>query len=368
MRIGFMLYGDLSIRTGGFLYDRELVNGLRSTGASVEVLELPWRSYAAGLLQPQYRQALEWCDNGNFDVLIQDELAHPSLVRLNRVLHERHALPVITLVHHMRSSESHPAVLRWIYREVERAYFACVDGAIVNSEATCDAVRPLLTRATPVHIAMPGRGHLLPGLGEDEIRERSSRAGPLQVLYLGSVIPRKGLIDLVFALGAVDIPEIHLTVIGREDASPRYVRQVKDAITRQGMDARTRWLGEVGDDALSDVLANAHILVVPSSHEGFGIAYLDAMAYGVVPVGTTEGGAGSIITPGENGFLLSPSDGIALAACLYLLAQNRELLGQIGVQAYRDYQRHPTWKQITEGVYEFLNTEFLGDRARHQAA
>ncbi|MFL7868236.1 MAG: glycosyltransferase family 1 protein, partial [Anaerolineales bacterium] len=78
MKFGLVIYGSLDTLSGGYLYDRKLVEYLRKQGDSVEIISLPWRNYAAHLT-----------DNFHFrlppdlDLLIQDELNHPSLLSAN---------------------------------------------------------------------------------------------------------------------------------------------------------------------------------------------------------------------------------------------------------------------------------------------
>ena len=50
MRIGLVIYGSLETVSGGYLYDRKLVEHLRQVRNQVEIISLPWRSYAAHLL------------------------------------------------------------------------------------------------------------------------------------------------------------------------------------------------------------------------------------------------------------------------------------------------------------------------------
>ncbi len=101
MHIGLLIYGSLDTISGGYLYDRKLVEYLRSQGDTVDIISLPWRSYTAHLM-----------DNFHFklprklDILIEDELNHPSLILPN---HRRHTYPVVSLVHHLRASELRPA-------------------------------------------------------------------------------------------------------------------------------------------------------------------------------------------------------------------------------------------------------------------
>ena len=49
MRIGLLIYGSLDTLSGGYLYDRKLVEHLRQAGDAVEIVSLPWRSYPAHL-------------------------------------------------------------------------------------------------------------------------------------------------------------------------------------------------------------------------------------------------------------------------------------------------------------------------------
>ncbi|MGA2479216.1 MAG: glycosyltransferase family 1 protein, partial [Spirochaetia bacterium] len=101
MRVGLVIYGDLSFASGGFLYDRMLVDALKAAGDTVEVISLPWKSYGSCLLQnldPRIRARLAGWDG---ELLLQDELVHPSLFILNRTLRTRRRIPRISIVHHL---------------------------------------------------------------------------------------------------------------------------------------------------------------------------------------------------------------------------------------------------------------------------
>src|SRR6056297_3974643 len=129
MRVGLTLYGSLDERSGGFRYDRQLVAGLRRSGDTDEVVELPWRDYGRGLLDNGSRDLRRRLDV-DVDVMLQDELAHPSLVRTNDHL----SYPIVSIVHHLRASEQR--LLTPLHRAVERQYLASVDGVVCNSATT----------------------------------------------------------------------------------------------------------------------------------------------------------------------------------------------------------------------------------------
>ena len=103
MRIGLVIYGSLDTLSGGYLYDRMLVEHLRRQGDEVEIFSLPWRDYARHLTDNLSTGLLRRLQGSRLDVLLQDELNHPSLFWLNRRLHVNY--PIVSIVHHLRSSE-----------------------------------------------------------------------------------------------------------------------------------------------------------------------------------------------------------------------------------------------------------------------
>ena len=116
MRAGLIIYGSLDTLSGGYLYDRMLVRALMADGWKVEIFALPWRDYAQHLGDNVSQEWREWLRTAAVDVMIQDELNHPSLVWVNRSLAGRVPYRTVSLVHHLRCSEDHPAVLRRLYQ------------------------------------------------------------------------------------------------------------------------------------------------------------------------------------------------------------------------------------------------------------
>ena len=136
MRVALVLYGNLDFISGGFLYDRMLVDYLRGQGEEVEIISLPWCSYPRGLLDNLSPTLKRRLTSIRADIILQDELAHPSLFWLNRRLQGRDWPPVVAIVHHLRCSEARPSWQNCLYRLVERRYLASGTGFIFNSLAT----------------------------------------------------------------------------------------------------------------------------------------------------------------------------------------------------------------------------------------
>jgi glycosyltransferase involved in cell wall biosynthesis len=342
MRIGLTLYGSLDERSGGFHYDRELVRELRERGDTVEVIELPWRAYGRGLLDNLSGRLRDRLDV-DVDAMLQDELAHPSLVGTNRHL----SYPVVSIVHHLRASE--PGRLAPLYRTIERRYLQTVDGIVCNSAATESVVTGLVD--APTVVAPPAGDRFAPDVDEGFIDERATRE-PLQVVFLGNVTPRKGLDTLVDGLAAAE-GNIELTVIGRP-VDGDHVAAVRRRIREHGLGDRVELTGELPDDAVADRLRAAHVLAVPSRYEGFGIVYLEGMGFGLPAVASAAGGAGEVVTDGETGVLVDPDDAAAVGRALTAFAGDRDRLARMGNRARRRYERHPGWAETADRVRELL--------------
>ena len=191
MNIGFLIYDSLDILSGGYLYDRKLVEYLRGQGDTVEIISLPWRNYEVHLTD-NIRFRLP----PNLDILIQDELNHPSLIAANA---GKHPYPVISLVHHLRCSELRPKWQNSFYGVIEKRYLQSVDGFIFNSQTTKSVVNGLIVNGKPSVVAYPPTDRFGQSITEDEIIKRA-KSHELQILFLGNVIERKGLHTLLDAL------------------------------------------------------------------------------------------------------------------------------------------------------------------------
>jgi len=308
--------------------------------------------------------------------VIQDELVHPSQCLANQWYQRKRKRsggpPLIALVHHLRVSEAHPEPLMPLYRRVERAFLASADGFIYNTPATKDNVQRLYPNQKPSVIALPA-GNFPRKAPSDSL---NWNAGPLRLLFVGNVIPRKGLHTLLQALinleasagrvvaashestGISDTsgrnPVGRLFVAGNTALDPAYVQRCR-AMAERLPPGMVQFLGTVPDAVLLQLFEQSQILAVPSWHEGFGIVYLEAMGQGLVPIASADGGASVLVDDGVNGVLVAPEKPEQISRILLELGADRQRLERMRRAALEKAAVFPDWETSMGAAYNFIH-------------
>ena len=356
MHIGLVIYGDLGALSGGFLYDRILVEHLRTKGDRVEVFSIPWKSYVANLADNYSKPIRDKLAGFRGDILLQDELNHPSLFLLNKRIRERVGARMIAIVHHLRCSERRAKFINYIYRQIETRFLEQMDGFIFNSAHTRTTVHEVINSGNvkPGVVARPGGDRLALEITTKDIWTRAQTAGPLRIVFLGNIIPRKGLHTLLRALDRLQGENWTLTVIGNTTASPGYYSKQLDYVNKRGWENRVFFTGSLVESSLIHKLRDQHVMAVPSQFEGYGIAYLEGMGLGLPALATLAGGTVELVDDGKTGYLIPPEKPEFLADRLMALIQDRRLLAEMGLQARTAFISHPTWQESMGGIRDFL--------------
>jgi len=191
-------------------------------------------------------------------------------------------------------------------------------------------------------------------ISEEKIRERAKSNG-LRILFIGNVIERKGLHTLLEAVKGQK-SKVRVDVIGSLTTDPAYAKQMQDFVTVNGLSSVVQFHGALNNEQLLEKLRQSHLLIVPSSYEGFGIVYLEGMCFGLPAIGTTAGAAGEIIEHGKTGYLIEPNESATLAAHISKLASDRNLLTQLSREARRRYTQQPAWNETAGQIRTFLQS------------
>jgi glycosyltransferase involved in cell wall biosynthesis len=326
--IAWVVPGPLRQLTGGYLYDARIVDGLRMRGWSVGVVDV--RSARWPVDPAAGGRILSALGRQRWGAVVVDELAHPALAaalvggRLRRALD---GAPLVVLVHHLRCSEGATGWRQAAARLVEECVLRSADLVICNSENTALTTGLMTCRSTRIEVVRPGwdthqplarqlsDGLLSSGLGRRAVDGASS----LRLLLVGHWTPRKGILDALAAVARLG-PGVTLDLVGDQNRDPRYAARVWATLQKSTLADRVRVHGRVSADRLAALYTSADALILPSSHEGYGMVLAEALVAGLPVVATRVGAVPEVVRDGLEAVLVPPGDVGALARAIDGLA------------------------------------------------
>lgn len=341
-RLEFILPGDLQTATGGYVYDRRLLEGLRALGWDVSVHSLdesfPFPTstaleQAAAVLAALPDHALVMIDGLALGAM--PEVVEPHARRLR----------LVGLIHHPLAAETGltPEAVRTLKQSEQRA-LQSVRRVIVTSRMTKDAVSAYGVSSERIVVVEPGT--------DAAPLARGSRDGVLELLCVATLTPRKGHAVLIEALAPLVQYKWHLTLVGSTARSPETVESLKAQIDRTELKERVTIAGEARGAELAAFFDAADLFVLPTLYEGYGMVVAEALACGLPVISTTTGAIAEIVPP-EAGILVPPGDVSALRRALESVLSNARRLAELaeGARCVR-----PTLRRWPEAAARMAST------------
>jgi glycosyltransferase involved in cell wall biosynthesis len=331
--LAFVVPGELATLTGGYRYDRRVIGGLRADGWQVACHSLdPSFPAPSDDALRDAADKLAAIPDGRLTVI--DGLAYGAMPDIAAAHAER--LRLVALVHHPLADETGlaPGTAERL-RQSERRALAAARRVIVTSRATARAVGGLGVPAGRIDVVEPGT--------DPAPLARGAAGAAPGLLCVGAVTPRKGHLVLIEALARVADRPWHLACVGNLDRSPAAVADLRHRIAALGLGGRVTLTGEEGEAAIGAYYERADVFVLPSFHEGYGMALAEALAHGL-PIVSTRAGAIPDTVPPDAGRLVPPGDVAALAAALAAVLDDPSLRARLAAGARAARERLPSWE------------------------
>jgi glycosyltransferase involved in cell wall biosynthesis len=176
------------------------------------------------------------------------------------------------------------------------------------------------------------------------------------VLQLGRLVPRKGIDNVICALGLLkSFHGIHarLIIVGgnpsdsTSQGDPELAR-LHSVARLSDVAGDVEFVGQKDRESLKYYYSAADIFVTTPWYEPFGITPLEAMACGVPVVGSNVGGIKYTVKDGATGILVAPRDAHHLASAMATLLGNPQLREAMGARALARVKRNFTWERVAE--------------------
>jgi glycosyltransferase involved in cell wall biosynthesis len=288
--------------TGGYVYDRHIVEHLSAAGWNVDFAELP-----PGFPAPSDEEldaTLRWLQALDPDVpVVVDGLAFGAMGHVAPAFRDR--LTFIALVHHPLADETGlDQATRERLRDGEMLALRAARGVIATSPFTAHRLDAFGVSPARIRVVEPGV--------ERRPLARGS-AGVPTLLCVASYTRRKGQDVLLAALDRLRDRNWRLVCVGVRGLDPAFEAEVEAAAA--GFEGRVELLGRRSEAELDALYAGADLFTLASHYEGYGMVFAEAIAAGL-PIVATAGGASRDTIPHDAARLAGPGDVTGLTAAL----------------------------------------------------
>ena len=332
----FAIPGDIALPTGGYAYARRVLERFPRAGVGLRHVGLPAAFPDAGTDDvAETVRLVRALPAGT--VLLFDGLAFGAMpAAAIRSLPQ----PIVALVHHPLGLEAGlTAERQQQLLALEAGALALSRRVIVTSAATARTlVADFDVAPAKIAVAEPGttRAERARGTGQ-----------PLQLLAVGSIVPRKAYPILVTALAPLAAIDWRLTIVGALDRSAQGLAALCQAIEETGLQQRITITGPLGEAELATHYARADLFLMPSLYEGYGMVLAEAMARGL-PIIATRGGAAAETVPDDAALKVAPGNVAELTAALSRLFQDKALRQRLAAAAWTAGQTLPAWEDTAQ--------------------
>ena len=337
----FAIPGDINRLTGGYGYDRELIKELIRIGFHVQMLNLPAEFPNAGA-EALRKTAQAFADIPTGAAVIIDGLAFGVMDKIAE--RESQRLSLIALCHHPLALEtgiSEEDFQRFKISEIRALFFArfvIVTSTMTGKILTADFAVP----SEKIVLAQPGTAR----------QAFSACNNPVPVLLtLATLTKRKAHDLLIKALAHVSHLPWQARFVGGKDFDPQWYDYLQHLVREKKLQERITFVGNV--ENIENEFSNADVFVLPSHFEGYGMAFAEALAFGL-PVISTEAGAVGDLIPATAGILIPPDDLDALIAALEHLLTNDLQRRQLQAGAQSAAKNLPTWTDCAREVADLI--------------
>jgi glycosyltransferase involved in cell wall biosynthesis len=269
--------------------------------------------------------------------VIVDGLAYGALPELAAAHGTR--LSLLALVHHPLALETGlRQALAARLASSERRALAHARHVVATSRCTARTLTEYGVDPQRITVIEPGTVRAEP--------RRVCDGGIIELLCVATLVPRKGHATLIEALARVADKPWHLTCVGSDTRDPACARALQQQVRVRGLVDRIVFSGEVDAEVLERLYRRAHVFVLATHHEGYGMALAEAIAHGL-PVVCTRAGAVPETLPPEACLLVPAGDCSALAGALAALLDAPALRAQLATAAAEAGRHLPTWAQAS---------------------
>ena len=349
--ISLVTLGSPEQLTGGYLYHRRMADAAPAHGARVEFASFPlWPFPLATAVAPA---VLGRCRRA--DVVVVDSIAAALAAPWLAVAAAR-LPPLCAIAHQSPGGIDAGPVRRELQAALDRsAYRRC--------RMVLAASAPL---AEELAVALPGADVRLVAPGRDVAEAAEGDVGDLRqgrrlaLLCVGNWLARKGILELLDAVGRLPPDAVTLHLVGDPTVDPRYRARVEARLAAPDLRGRVVVHGPVSRQRVAAFYQGADTFALAATREPYGTVYGEAMANGLPVVGWRAGNLPHLASHEREGLMAEPGDVDGLAQAISRLAYDEDLRRRLAAGARLRAESLPTWADTAAAFFAALRQVAAG--------
>jgi len=345
--VTFVYPGDLDTRTGGYRYDKRIIEEIGQQDGKLSHWRVTLVSlegdypFPTPLQLDAAAQRFESIEDNTLTVV--DGLAYSVMPEIIA----RHAtrLNIIALIHHPLALETGlSAGESEQLKDLETQALHYAKRIVTTSHLTASSLSQYNVPSHKVSAVLPGT--------DSANIANSTGCNVVQLLCVATLTPRKAHHVLLDALSKIKPLPWYLHCVGSKDRHADTYQTLLEQCEHHALSHRVSFTGEVDDKQLDRLYLEADLFVLASLHEGYGMVLSEAIAHGL-PIICSDAGAMSQTVPEGAGVLVPPGDSEALAIALARFlddAKHRAQLREAALDARKQLRSWQTAANEFSGV------------------
>jgi len=251
-------------------------------------------------------------------------------------------------IHHHFAYEEKTGLARWLMNFIERLSIRLCTQVISPNPYIIDCIKNLVKGTNPRFIGHPFV----------HTKKKISNYQKYNLLYVGTIYPRKGIEYLISAIGLLPIKlrsKINLNIVGN-CPDENYLFKLNKLITNLGLSSNIIFNGRVSQNTLIKFYESAYCFVLPSKHEGYGLVIEEAMAYGLPVIAFNNSAMPYTIKHNKNGMLVKNLDFTELSMAIKKVIEDENFHHQLSQGAVESYSQTHDVTDFEIELKKFMDT------------
>ena len=338
----FAIPGDINTLTGGYTYDRRLIAELRALGHKINHLQLS-TDFPAPTADALADAAAQFAALPDQAIVVVDGLAYGVMENIAEQQSKR--LNIIALCHHplMLEAGLSSEQSQQLFLSEQRALNAAKAVIVTSAMTGKILIEKFSIPASKITVALPGTDRQL---------FSSCMGNPPVLLTIATLTRRKAHDVLIDALARIQHLEWSARFVGGAEFDPEWTLLLKQKIAAHNLEQRIIFTGAITNTATE--YSGADLFVLPSLFEGYGMAFAEALSFGL-PIVAARAGAVPDVVPDSAGVLVPPHNSVALAEALQKLLTDKTFRNRLQTGAQTAARALPDWKETATAVALLIN-------------